>query len=156
MNPSPNDGGKLEELVHRTLREIPVRRAPRSLELRVLAEIERRLALPWWRKSFAHWPNLARAAFIILCAALVRLALTGGGWLIGGFAPPEIKTAFAQQFSWMESGLAVVHAIAGVCEIMSRNIPSLWLYVGLVFFATLYAALFGLGAAAYKALHVRA
>jgi hypothetical protein len=52
----------------------------------------------------------------------------------------------------MESGLAIVRAITGFIEIMLRNIPPLWLYGGLVFFASMYAALFGLGAAAYRAL----
>ena len=155
MIPAPDNDEKMEQLVHRTLRELPLRRAPRSLEQRVLAEIERRAALPWWQRSFAHWPAVARAGFVVLCAGLVRLVLASGGLMTAGFAPTEFTNAVAQQFSWMESGLVIVHALAGFCEIMSRNIPALWLYVGLVFFASMYAALFGLGAAAYKAIRTQ-
>lgn len=43
-NLSPQD---LEKLIHQTLRALPDRKAPRSLEHRVLAAIAARQALPW-------------------------------------------------------------------------------------------------------------
>ena len=43
----------LEQLIDRTLRELPLRRAPRTLETRVLAAIAARQALPWWKRSGA-------------------------------------------------------------------------------------------------------
>ncbi|MGH7955874.1 MAG: hypothetical protein ACREH8_02550 [Opitutaceae bacterium] len=146
----------LEKLLHRTLRQLPPRRAPRSLEQRVLAEIDRRAALPWWRKNFAHWPGPARVGFVVTCAAVVTFALMGRGWITTGFDPAQFKAAFAQPFSWMENVLIVVRAITGFCQIMLRNIPPLWLYGGLVAFGSMYAALFGLGAAALKALRAHA
>jgi hypothetical protein len=156
MNPSPDDPHqKLERLVHRTLRELPARRAPRSLEGRVFAELARRAALPWWRKSFVHWPVPARAALLVVLLGVVKLVLMGGVWAASGFDAAQFREAFAQQLSWMESGIAVVNASRSFFEIMFRNIPPLWLYGGVAFIAALYAALFGLGAAAYKALHVQ-
>lgn len=156
MTPSPDPHHReeqLERLIHRTLRELPPRRAPGALEQRVLAEIERRAALPWWRKSFAHWPLGARAVFLLLCIGVVKLALMGSVWVMAGFDGAQFREAFAQPVAWMEGALAIVHAITGFSEIVMRNIPTLWLYGGLAFFATMYAALFGLGAAAYKAIH---
>jgi hypothetical protein len=155
MTPSPESHDKLERLIHRTLRDVPPRRAPHSLELRVLAEIERRAALPWWRRSFSHWPLAARAGFLVLCTALVKLALMLGSWIMSGFDPAQFRLSFTEQFAWMENAMAVVHAITGAFEVLFRNIPPLWLYGGLAFFATMYLALFGLGAAAYKALHAQ-
>lgn len=155
MSPTPQNESreqKLERMIHRTLRELPARPAPRSLETRVMAEIARRAALPWWRKSFTHWPLTARALFAVACLGLVKVALMGGVWVMAGFDPAQFREAFAQQFSWMQSGLVVVEAITGFFEIIGRNIPSLWLYGGLAVIATLYVTLFGLGAAAYKAL----
>jgi hypothetical protein len=153
MNPSPEDNDKLEHVVHRTLRELPLRRAPRSLEQRVFAEIERRLALPWWRRSFVHWPAAARATFVVLCAAAINFILSGGVWTLAGLDSTALTTVFAQPFSWVETGLVVVRAVTGSFEIMMRHVPSLWLYAVVVFFATMYAAFFGLGAAAYKAIN---
>lgn len=155
MTPSPNNPeheAELERKIHRTLRELQPRPAPRSLEQRVLAEIERRAALPWWRKSFAHWPVAARAVFLVGCIGVVKLALMGAVWVMAGFDPAQYREAFAQPFAWMESGFAVVHAIGGFFEIIGRHIPPLWFYGGLGFIAAMYAALFGLGAAAYRAI----
>ena len=146
-NPDP-----LESVIHRTLRELPARAAPRSLEQRVLAEIARRAALPWWRKSFAHWPLPARAAFLVALIGVVKLVLMAAVWVMAGFDVAQFREAFATQFSWMESGLTVVRAIVDVIEIVARSIPPLWLYGTLAIIGALYATLFGLGAAAYKTL----
>jgi hypothetical protein len=152
MTPTPENNENLERLIHRTLRELPPRPAPRTLERRVMAELERRAALPWWRKSFVHWPLGVRAIFVLLCAAIIRGALMLGGVVMPNADAGGIKAAIVQHFGWMENGLAVIHAITGFFDIMLRNIPPLWLYGGLAFVATMYLALFGLGAAAYKAL----
>ncbi len=149
----PENNEKLERLIHQTLRELPPRTAPRSLEARVMAEIERRLALPWWRKSFTHWPVAARAGFILLSAGVVKLALMAAVWVLASLNPQQYRDAFLAQFAWVEHAMAVVSATTGFFEIVLRNIPPLWLYGSLAFVAAVYVALFGLGAAAYRALH---
>lgn len=152
MNPSPENDEKLEQAVHRTLRELPLRRAPHSLEQRVRAEIERRATLPWWRKSFVHWPVMARVGFIVLCAGLVNVAFMSSMWGTAGFDSTPLKHVFAAPIAWLENSLVVVRVIKDFFDIILRNIPAIWLYTGLVFFATMYATFFGLGAAALKAL----
>jgi hypothetical protein len=155
MTPSPENEQRLERAIHRTLRELPARRAPRSLESRVLAELARLEALPWWRKSFVHWPLPARLAFLLVSAgliALVALAGIGGG---AGLDVLPLRSLFPREFVWFESVAVVYHAIRNFGEIVVRNIPPLWLYGGLAFIAAMYAACFGLGAAAFKALHAQ-
>jgi hypothetical protein len=71
---------RLEQLLGRTVRDLPLRRAPLELELRVLGELERRQASPWWRLSFAHWPFLARGGLIALCC-------TSRPWLLRRLPP---------------------------------------------------------------------
>jgi hypothetical protein len=155
MKISPDHEQQLERAIHRTLRELPPRTAPRALEQRVLAEIARRVALPWWRQSFVHWPVTARAAFLLLLAGAVKIALMGTVWVMAGFDVAQFREAFATPFAWLDSSVAVTGAIADFFEIMLRNVPTLWLYGGLAFVAAMYAALFGLGAAAYKALYAQ-
>ncbi|MSU49566.1 MAG: hypothetical protein EXS37_10845 [Opitutus sp.] len=155
MTPSPDHHEKLEQLIHRTLRDLPPRRAPQSLEARVLAELARRAALPWWRKSFVNWPVPARAGFLVLSVGVVKLVLIAAVWVMAGFDTAQFRDAFTQPFAWMETGLAVVNAISGFADIMLRNIPPLWLYGGIAIIASLYATLFGLGTVAYKALHAQ-
>ena len=77
---TPNDTDqKLERLLHGALRGTPDRPAPVDLEARVLAAIARGAALPWWRRSFAHWPAAARFGFVGLCAALTGLSILAIG-----------------------------------------------------------------------------
>ncbi len=153
MNP-PDPQDNLERIVHQALRELPGRTAPRTLESRVLAELQRRAALPWWRKSFANWPVAARALFIVVSAGLVKLALVLGVWVMAGFDHAQFTAAFATPVAWMETGLSLARVVSEFFQVVERNIPPLWLYGGLAFLGMMYAALFGLGAAAYRTLYV--
>ena len=158
MTPSPDprrSDEQLEQFVHRTLRDLPARRAPRALEQRVLAELSRRAALPWWHKSFAYWPLPARLVFLVASAGVVKLVLVGTVWAMAGFDTAQWQNAFAQPIAWWEGSRAVLNATTEFFNTLLRAIPPLWLYGGLAFIATMYAALFGLGAAAYKALRTQ-
>ncbi|MBP9914109.1 MAG: hypothetical protein KBF26_11955 [Opitutaceae bacterium] len=148
-HPTPEN---LEKLLHQTLRSLPDRRAPRSLETRVLAAIAAQQALPWWRQSFTHWPLAARGAFLVvtalLAAAIIALCFRTTG---------ELPAA-----SWLAGPAALWARVSAVCggvssffAVVVRSIPALWLYGGLAFIATMYAALFGLGAAAYRSFFVQ-
>jgi len=151
----PHDEQKLERLIHRTLRELPARRAPDTLEQRVMAELERRAALPWWHKSFAHWPMAARIVFLVVSAAVIGVAWNATVWAFSGFEAAQFQQIFATQLGWIENARVVVNAIVDFCQIILRNIPPLWLYGSLAVGAALYAAFFGLGAAAYRSLYAR-
>jgi hypothetical protein len=136
----------LERLLDRTLRELPPRRAPSTLESRVFAELERRASLPWWRRSFAHWPRMARAGFLLICAGSAGLAVAGAA-----AAAADVRSLYwAREIgSLMASGGNLVALLAGIA-------PPLWFYEGIAVCAVLYAALFGLGAALYRTLYLQA
>jgi hypothetical protein len=141
---------RLEQELDRTLRELPLRRAPPTLESRVLRELQRRAALPWWRHSFAHWPTAARAAFVVLGAGLVKLAFLGGAWTAAGVGSLHDSAA---AMPWAHQAVAVVGAAGGFAISLVRAIPPEWIHDGLAVSAVLYAALFGLGIAAYRVLY---
>jgi hypothetical protein len=139
----PNDS--LEGLLERTVHELPLRRAPPTLESRVLCELQRRAALPWWRRSFAHWPLPARAVFVVICGALIRLAFLGGGAAVAG----------ALSLSWARE-IGVLMASGGnLVTLLAHTLPVNWLYDGIAACAVLYAVLFGLGAAVYRTLYLQ-
>jgi hypothetical protein len=139
----PNDS--LQGLLERTLHELPLRRAPPTLESRVLCELQRRAALPWWRRSFAHWPLPARAVFVVICGALIRLAFLGGAAAVAG----------ALSLSWARE-IGVLMASGGnLATLLARTLPVTWLYEGIAACAVLYAVLFGLGAAVYRTLYLQ-
>lgn len=150
---NPQDEQKLERVVTQALRDLPPRRAPGSLATRVQAEIARRAALPWWRKSFVHWPLAARAVFVVASAALVQLLFTAAGWISAGTASTQLKTAFASELEWLRLTRALVDSATQSAEAVLGAISPLWLYGGLATVVALYVALFGLGAAAYRTLY---
>jgi hypothetical protein len=139
-----------ERLLDRTLRELPLRRAPLTLDSRVLGELQRRAALPWWRKSFAHWPPAARALFVVIGAGLVKLAFLGGTWTAEGMGSLHESAA---AMPWARQAVAVVGAAGGFVLSLAHAVPPEWIQDGLAVSAVLYAALFGLGIAAYRMLY---
>jgi hypothetical protein len=139
----PND--PLQQLLDRALRELPLRRAPPTLESRVIGELARRAALPWWRRSFTHWPLLARAAFLVLCGALVWLAFLGGAAAVAG----------VDSLTWARQAGVLVMALGNVAAAIARFSPPHWLYEGAAVCGALYAVLFGLGAIVYRLLYLQ-
>jgi hypothetical protein len=145
----PHDELKLEQLIHQTLRALPDRKAPRTLESRVLAGIAARQALPWWRQSFAHWPVLVRVAFLALAGGLAA-----GLVLLGATSSADVLPAVREFLAPLAQVRVVSTFVADLSETIFRSIPTLWLYGVVAFIATLYAALVGLGATAYRTLIV--
>src|SRR6266700_2968362 len=120
---------KLEQALNQALGGLPLRRAPGTLEARVVGELTRRAALPWWRVSFASWPVGARVAFVLICAALVAATILGGASAYVGGRP--WNEAFALVLSWAHPFLAVMSSVGGLAAMLLRVIPPLWLYGGL-------------------------
>jgi len=131
----------LAELVDRWLREQPLRRAPDSLQTRVMAAIEHRERRSW-QQGFHRWPLVARVAFIALSAGVAKLAVDGSMLLLssmGTFSVPRLPLATAL----LEAVLAV-----------SRHLPQLWLYGGLALSILVYGGLFGISTAVYRTLYI--
>jgi hypothetical protein len=140
----------LEALVDRVCRDQPALRAPATLGARVIAELERRAALPWWRRSFAHWPVSMRAVFVAACAATI--------WTL--LSPPVVRlfSTVDAPLTWADqagASVSLINAVLGhVGANLARSISPLWLYgVGLGV-CGLYLLLAGLCATTYRALYI--
>jgi hypothetical protein len=153
MNKHIDTEEKLERLLTQALGSLPLRPAPRTLESRVMAALERRALRPWWHCSFAHWPVAPRIAFVLVCAALIAATFFGGVSAFLGYGSLNVFAALL--LSWVQPLLAVMSSAGGLAALLVRVIPPLWLYGGLALGALLYVALFGLGAAAYRTLYLR-
>jgi hypothetical protein len=134
---------EMDRLLHRALRGLPARRAPPSLEDRVLRELQQRSVKSWWQRSYADWPAFARGAFIAICAALMGFAALTGSQLAA------LLTHWSHPI-----GSSLFGAMQGLASI-GQLIAPLWLVSGLCVAAFLYAALFGLGITAYRTLYLR-
>jgi hypothetical protein len=145
--PSP-DFEKLELLIHDQLSALPGRTAPRALESRVLAELSRRAALPWWRRSYTHWPVGLRYAFILLLAGAAAACLG----LSRSPVTAQALSALALRFPWIAFLQSVAANLWETGGVIFDAIPTVWLYGGIAALACAYGLLLGVGAAAYRAL----
>jgi hypothetical protein len=147
-----NGPEKLESFVNQLARGQPLRRAPPSLEARVLAQLAlQQTPMPWWRKGFTHWPLAARVAFLIASYGFVRLAIAGVMSMIAFVSSREVA---ATAISWAHLGVEALSATASMSSLIVRAIPPSWLYGMAVCGFALYALLFGLGTVAYRTLYV--
>jgi hypothetical protein len=153
MNTNNGSEQKLEQVLNQALRGMPLRKAPSSLEARVMNELARRAAMPWWRASFAGWPVAARVGFVLACAALIAATILGGVSAYLGDRP--LGEASALVLSWFSPVLALISSLGGLVAVLFRVIPPLWLYGSLGIGLFLYVTLFGLGAAAYRTLYLQ-
>jgi hypothetical protein len=144
MSADRNRQDELERQLTRTLRDQPLRRAPSTLERRVLAQIEAG-AVATWRRGFAHWPVAARLVFLAASVGVVKLGLMLATWIASPLESPAVSVDLPSQVAWMQTLLVAVGSIA-------RTVPSMWVHIGLAILALMYAALFGIGATAYRTM----
>jgi len=143
---------KLERLVSQVLRDQPLRRAPASLESRVLGELAARARLPWWRRGVASWPAAVRVPVITVCAICVPLVWILSLWLAARLAPAaHARMAGPLAAAW-DAGRAFASLGTAGAHII-QSIPREWLVGGIIATATLYAVLFALVAAGYALLY---
>jgi hypothetical protein len=140
-----NNRDKLERLIGGALREQPLRRAPSSLESRVLAAIESHAVASPWKRGFVHWPLLARAAFILASFGIVKFASLAAGWTASAVDASSLVADASSRVSWIK-------VVASVIFDSLHSLPDSFLWGGFSIVATLYAAFFTLSAIAYRAL----
>jgi hypothetical protein len=153
MNKHTESEQKLEQVLNQALKGLPPRRAPSTLESRVVQSLARRALLPWWRVSFANWPMSARVGFALISAALMAATILGG--LSAYLGDRSLNEISALVLAWMHPFLAVMSSAGGLAALLVRVIPPMWLYGTLGLGILLYVTLFGLGAAAYRTLYIQ-
>ena len=151
---SPLDEARLERLIGGMLRDQPLRRAPASLEARVLARIQQQqeLAVEWWRTGFTHWPMLARVSVALVLLLVAKLTLDLVVWVFSG--PTPVNQTVESSVSWAKSTATLFSTLIDLCAALFHVIPAHWLTLGLAFAAGMYFMLFALGATAYRTLYL--
>jgi hypothetical protein len=148
----PMTPDELEKYIDRTLRSLPDRRAPATLEARVRSALEARAAIPWWHKSWSYWPQWVRAFFILFCGAVAALVVVGGAGLPAGLDAARLNHALAPMMGVIRPVIGLGRGFVAIVALLGRNIPAWWLYGAAAFVASLYVMLVGVGAAAYRTL----
>jgi hypothetical protein len=149
---STHDPEKLEAALNQVFKALPNRKAPTGLQARVFAELNRRAALPWWRKSYAYWPVAVRAGFFIGSAAMVALLVSGLFLLLRAPVAAQSLAGVEQPFAWLRQISDTVASVRASVQHVVSLIPPLWLYGSIGAIVMGYASLAAIGAATYKAV----
>ena len=134
-----------EARIGRELKQLPDLNAPGTLALRVIARIERRSALPWYRQSWQAWPvGLQVISFTILLALFGGLYFGASEFL----QTQSATTAMHKAGAWF-FGLDVVRntlAVLGNALVLTVEKLGTGFVIGLLALVALcYIACVGLG-----------
>ncbi len=138
---------RLEAQIGQALKGLPELPAPRTLLPRVLAVVQSRAALPWYRLPWERWPVGWRTlALVVLLGSFGGLCFAG--WELvrtEGFA-----LAMREVSGWF-SGLSAVgnavHVLVSTLLLALRQLPTAVLAVGVALLVLSYAICMGVGAA---------
>jgi len=145
---------EMEARLGQALRTLPERRAPATLESRVLDMLARRAPLPWWRRSFGEWPAAARVAFGVTTAALIVLTVLAAAAANANLGSLGASRAISTPALHEASVFFVITRTLSVS--LASILTSSWVLGYLIAGAVLYAALFGLAIAGYRTLYLNA
>ena len=135
---------KLEVAIDRELKALPQVPAPGTLVSRVMAAIELRKALPWFRRAWHTWPGSLQGLFLVTMVALFS-GICLGVWEASHTATFGLAIhKFGGWFSGLSALYTALNALAGAVVAIIKQINST------VLMALLCAA--GLGYALFLAL----
>jgi hypothetical protein len=154
IDPDESLDREMEARLGRALRTLPQRRAPATLESRVLDALARRAPLPWWRRRFAEWPAAARVAFGVTSAVLVVLTVLAAAAANANLGSLGASRALSTPMLHDASVFFVITRTLSVS--LASILSSGWVLGCLIASAALYAALFGLAIAGYRTLYLNA
>jgi len=145
---------KLEAQIARELKALPELAAPPTLIARVLAAIELRAALPWFRRSWQTWPAALQASSLLVLLAVF------GGLCFAGWEVSQIGSAVAAQklggiFSAASAIWNALNALAGAMVLVVHKLGTGFLIGCGVAIAFAYAMFVLLGAAYFRLAFAR-
>lgn len=151
MKNSPDTNDRADRALTRLVQNLPLRPAPATLESRVMQRLQGQRTIAWWRRGFAHWPATARVLFVGTCMAIMGLSLLDTRWSMLGEG--VLQRAFRVTLSWTYPAAGAIAPAFDMGGWIAHALSSSWFYTLAAVAALLYAALFGLGIAAYRTLY---
>lgn len=142
----------LERLIDGVLRDQPPRKAPASLEARVMARIQLQESASWRTAGFSRWPLAARFALLVALLAVAKLTVDLVVWLFSSDTP--VTQTVESSVVWAKSTATLFSTMVSLGHALLNAIPSYWITLALVFSTGLYITLFVLGATAYRTLYL--
>jgi hypothetical protein len=147
---NPDYDKQLEAAIGRELKALPELAAPTALASRVMAAIEQRARVPWYRRSWQTWPVALQAAVLVVLLALF------GGLCLGGWELSQTGTVtltLHRAGEWL-SGLNVIgntfHVLVNAALLAVKKLGTGFIVACLIAAGVCYAMCIGAGTVYYR------
>jgi hypothetical protein len=157
MTMTPQEQARLERLISKACNELPPLEAPRSLSVRVMAQVEQRAQQPSWRAPFHQWSTSLRVSFVLIALAVMGATLSLSAGAGAQHLVTQLIAPLSQSLAWFKHFGAAMSVLAAFCRDLGaallHGMPALWLYCVVAALLSLYALLAGISATAYRTLY---
>jgi hypothetical protein len=140
-----NKNSQLEAAVDRELKALPNLRAPQTLLPRVMAVLEQRAGLPWYRRTWQTWPlPLQAVSMLVLLVAFAGLCL--GSWQLVN--APAVASVTSEATGWiriLSRTLSTLGVLVNALALAVRSLGPLVLFGIMMALLLGYAACVGFG-----------
>ena len=148
MNPDYNK--QLEAAISRELKALPELTAPAVLANRVMAALEQRARVPWYRRSWQTWPMALQAVSLVVLLALFG-GLCLGGWQL---SQAEATTLALHRVGEWFSGLSMIgntfNVLVSAAVLVVKKLGTGFIVTCLVAAGIGYAVCVGLGTVYFR------
>ena len=148
MRPQSDDA--MEQWLDRELRRLPDRPAPATLMPRVMQAIAARKALPWWRKSYAHWPFVARITFLIGSSGLGMLLFYAVWGLLSGVSLAGLQAEFPTLGVGWDSVFSLLETLGSAARLLIVTTGSWLMWAAAAVAGVSYLTTIGLGTVCWR------
>jgi len=147
---NPDYDKQLEAAISRELKALPELAAPTALASRIMAAIEQRAQVPWYRRSWQTWSVVLQAVSLVVLLALF------GGLCLGGWQLSQTGTAtlaLHRAGEWV-SGFGVIqntfNVLVNAAVVVVKKIGTRFVVTCLVAVGTGYAMCIGAGTVYFR------
>lgn len=138
---------ELERLAQAKLSQLPDLEAPPTLMPRVLAALEARAYLPWWRRAWLDWPH----GYQVVSVVLMVFSAFALAWVLDSMRGSLPALTFS---IWLTEQWAAIQAMASILMTLANSVilvgkslleqPIFW--ICLAFTGLMYLSMVGMSA----------
>lgn len=140
----------LEQMMHRELRQLPLRRAPATLLPKVLAAIRTEAAKPWWQRPLETWPRWMQIITVAMALGIAAVLATLVGLGVQSLDFAAVGATVGRVLDRFEFVWTATNALGNALVlILSRTPTYVFLASGLVCVSA-YVSCVGLGTVLYR------